>query len=117
MVSLPTSAPSRRSQYFASGMYTFIAGFVEPGGPIIEETAVSEVKEKGRHCGSGYPLLWEPILAFSPLSRSRIQPATSIAGEISIGDSENEEAGWFTVGYLLPSQKDQHRTQINGLVR
>ena len=115
MVSSPTSALSRRSRHFASGMYSVIAGFVEPG-ESLQEAVAREVKEEVgiavqviRYFGSQpWPFPHSLMIAYT---------ATYTAGEISIDDSENEEAGWFTLDYLLPFRKDQHRSQTNRLVR
>jgi NAD+ diphosphatase len=96
-------------------MYSVIAGFVEPEGPIIEEAVVHQGKEELgivvqviRYVGSQpWPFPHSPTIAYT---------ATSTAGKISIDDSENEEASWFTLDYLLPFRKE-HRSQTNRLVR
>ena len=53
-----------RSRHFLPGMYSVLAGFVEPG-ESLEEAVVREVKEEVGISDQGHPILWQPALAFS----------------------------------------------------
>ncbi|HSB07712.1 MAG TPA: NAD(+) diphosphatase [Thermodesulfobacteriota bacterium] len=89
-----------RSRHFASGMYSVLAGFVEPG-ESLEEAVEREVKEEVgitikdiRYFGSqSWPFPHSFMIGFT---------ATYAGGEISIDDAEIEDAGWFTVDTLPP---------------
>ena len=89
-----------RSRHFLPGMYSVLAGFVEPG-ESLEEAVVREVKEEVgvtvkdiRYFGSqSWPFPHSLMIGFT---------ATYAGGEISLDDSEIEEAGWFTVDNLPP---------------
>lgn len=83
-----------RSHRFASGMYSVLAGFVEPG-ETLEEAVVREVREEVglgikdiRYFGSQpWPFPHSLMIGFT---------ATYESGEISLEDPEIEDAGWFT---------------------
>ncbi len=87
-----------RSRHFLPGMYSVLAGFVEPGEPL-EEAVVREVKEEVgvdikdiKYFGSQpWPFPHSLMIGFT---------ATYAGGEISLGDSEIEDAGWFTADNL-----------------
>jgi NAD+ diphosphatase len=87
-----------RSRHFLPGMYGVLAGFVEPG-ESLEEAVVREVKEEVgldvkdiRYFGSQpWPFPHSLMIGFT---------ATYSGGEISLEDSEIEDAGWFTVDNL-----------------
>jgi NAD+ diphosphatase len=89
-----------RSQRFATGMYSVLAGFVEPG-ESLEEAVVREIKEEVglsvreiRYFGSQpWPFPHSLMIGFT---------AMYAGGEISIDESEIEVAGWFTVDTLPP---------------
>jgi NAD+ diphosphatase len=89
-----------RSRRFATGMYSVLAGFVEPG-ESLEEAVVREIKEEVglsvreiRYFGSQpWPFPHSLMIGFT---------ATYAGGEISIDESEIEVAGWFTVDTLPP---------------
>jgi NAD+ diphosphatase len=89
-----------RSRRFATGVYSVLAGFVEPG-ESLEEAVVREVKEEVgisikdiRYFGSQpWPFPHSLMLGFT---------ATYAGGEISIDETELEDAGWFTVDNLPP---------------
>jgi NAD+ diphosphatase len=80
------------------GMYSVLAGFVEPGEPL-EEAVVREVREEVgieikdiKYFGSQpWPFPHSLMIGFT---------ATYASGEISPDDSEIEDAGWFTVDNL-----------------
>ncbi len=82
-----------RSRHFLPGMYSVLAGFVEPG-ESLEEAVGREVKEevgldiKGiRYFGSQpWPFPHSLMIGFT---------ATYAGGEISPDDEEIEDAGWF----------------------
>ncbi len=89
-----------RSRRFAPGVFSVLAGFVEPG-ESIEEAVVREVKEEVgisitdiRYFGSQpWPFPHSLMIGFT---------ATYSGGEISIDKTELEDAGWFTVDSLPP---------------
>ena len=87
-----------RSRHFMAGMYSVLAGFVEPG-ESLEEAVVREVREEVgisvqdiNYFGSQpWPFPHSLMIGFT---------ATYAGGEISLDDSEIEDAGWFTVNNL-----------------
>ena len=89
-----------RSAHFPTGLYSVLAGFVEPG-ETIEECVVREVREevgitvgKVRYVASQpWPFPNSLMLGFS---------AEYLDGEIKPDPVEIAEAGWFTVD-TLPS--------------
>ncbi len=82
-----------RSRHFMVGMYSVLAGFVEPG-ESLEEAVVREVREEVgisvqdiQYFGSQpWPFPHSLMIGFT---------ATYAGGEISLEDSEIEDAGWF----------------------
>ena len=89
-----------RSRHFAPGMYSVLAGFVEPG-ESLDEAVVREVKEEVgitvkdiRYFGSqSWPFPHSFMIGFT---------AIYAGGEILIDDTEIEDAGWFTADNLPP---------------
>lgn len=89
-----------RSYRFPPGVYSVIAGFVEPG-ETLEEAVIREVKEETGitvkdicYFGSQpWPFPNSLMIAFT---------ATYAGGEICKEDTEIEEVGWFTVDKLPP---------------
>lgn len=89
-----------RSRHFAPGVFSVLAGFVEPG-ETLEETVAREVKEESgirvkniRYFGSQpWPFPHSLMIGFT---------AEYAAGEIALEDSELEAAGWFTADNLPP---------------
>ncbi len=87
-----------RSRHFLSGMYSVLAGFVEPG-ESLEEAVIREVKEEVgidvkdiKYFGSQpWPFPHSLMIGFT---------ATYAGGEIILDDSEIEDAGWFTADQL-----------------
>jgi len=87
-----------RSCHFMPGMFSVLAGFVEPG-ESLEEAVVREVKEEvgidvkdTQYFGSQpWPFPHSLMIGFT---------ATYAGGEITIDDTEIEEAGWFTADGL-----------------
>jgi NAD+ diphosphatase len=80
------------------GMYSVLAGFVEPG-ESLEEAVVREVREEVgisvkdiKYFGSQpWPFPHSLMVGFT---------ATYGCGEITIDDTEIEDAGWFTADKL-----------------
>jgi len=105
-----------RSRHFASGMYSVLAGFVEPG-ETVEEAVVREVKEEVgvdvkdiRYFGSQpWPFPHSLMIGFT---------ATYAGGEISLDDIEIEDAGWFTTDHLpsIPSKISIARKLIDWFI-
>jgi NAD+ diphosphatase len=87
-----------RSRHFMPGMYSVLAGFVEPG-ESLEEAVVREVREEVgisvkniKYFGSQpWPFPHSLMIGFT---------ATYAGGKISLDDSEIEDAGWFTADNL-----------------
>jgi len=87
-----------RSRHFPLGMYSVLAGFVEPG-ESLEEAVVREVKEEVglgvkdiKYFGSQpWPFPHSLMIGFT---------ATYAEGKITLEDSEIEDAGWFTADHL-----------------
>jgi NAD+ diphosphatase len=87
-----------RSRHFMPGMYSVLAGFVEPG-ESLEEAVVREVNEEAgieikdiKYFGSQpWPFPHSLMIGFT---------ATYAGGEISLDDKEIEDAGWFNVEHL-----------------
>ena len=87
-----------RPYHFPPGLYSVIAGFVEPG-ETLEEAVVREVREEVdlaikdiRYFGSQpWPFPHSLMIGFT---------ATYAGGEISIDDTEIEDAGWFRADSL-----------------
>lgn len=105
-----------RSRYFLPGMYSVLAGFVEPG-ESLEEAVVREVKEEVgvdikdiKYFGSQpWPFHHSLMIGFT---------ATYAGGEISLNDSEIEDAGWFTANNLprIPGKISIARKLIDGFL-
>jgi NAD+ diphosphatase len=105
-----------RSRHFLPGMYSVLAGFVEPG-ESLEEAVVREVKEEVgvevkdiKYFGSQpWPFPHSLMIGFT---------ATYTGGEISLNDEEIEEAGWFTVDNLprIPGKISIARKLIDGFL-
>jgi len=87
-----------RSRHFMPGMFSVLAGFVEPG-ESLEEAVVREVKEEVgvdikdiKYFGSQpWPFPHSLMIGFT---------ATYAGGEITIDDAEIEDAGWFSMDDL-----------------
>jgi NAD+ diphosphatase len=83
-----------RSRHFIPGLYSVIAGFVEPG-ETLEQAVEREVREEVgiaikdiRYFGSQpWPFPHSLMIGFT---------ATYAGGNIFLSDSEIEDAGWFT---------------------
>lgn len=105
-----------RSRHFLAGLYSVIAGFVEPG-ETLEEAVVREVREEVgisvkdiRYFGSQpWPFPHSLMIGFT---------ATYAGGEIFMADSEIEDAGWFTPANLppLPGKISIARKLIDGFL-
>lgn len=87
-----------RSRHFMPGMYSVLAGFVEPG-ESLEEAVIREVREEVgvtvkdiQYFGSQpWPFPHSLMIGFT---------ATYADGEITLDDAEIEDAGWFTADNL-----------------
>jgi len=105
-----------RSRHFLSGMYSVLAGFVEPG-ESLEEAVAREVREEVgidvkdiKYFGSQpWPFPHSLMIGFT---------ATYAGGEIRLDDSEIEDAGWFTVDHLpqLPGKISIARKLIDWFI-
>ncbi len=87
-----------RSRHFMPGMFSVLAGFVEPG-ESLEEAVVREVREEvgieirdiQYFASQPWPFPHSLMIGFT---------ATYAGGEITIDDTEIEDAAWFTVDNL-----------------
>ena len=87
-----------RSPHFPPGMYSTLAGFVDPG-ETLEQTVAREIREEVgvevdnvRYFGSQpWPFPSSLMIGFR---------ADHAGGEIAIDDEEIEDAGWFRAGEL-----------------
>jgi NAD+ diphosphatase len=105
-----------RSRHFMPGMYSVLAGFVEPG-ESLEEAVVREVKEEVgieikdiKYFGSQpWPFPHSLMIGFT---------ATYAGGEISLDDKEIEDAGWYTAEKLprIPGKISIARKLIDGFL-
>ncbi len=105
-----------RSPRFPSGMYSTLAGFVEPG-ETLEEAVKREVREEvnirigniSYVASQPWPFPHSIMIGFS---------ADYAGGEIEIDGDEIEDAGWFSVEDLpiLPSKITIARLLIDRFV-
>ena len=105
-----------RSRHFMPGMYSVLAGFVEPG-ESLEEAVVREVKEEVgievkdiKYFGSQpWPFPHSLMIGFT---------ATYAGGEISLDDEEIEDGAWFTIDNLprIPGKISIARKLIDGFL-
>jgi NAD+ diphosphatase len=92
-----------RSPHFAPGVYSVLAGFVEPG-ESLEETVVREIREEVdievagiRYFGSqSWPFPNSLMIAFT---------AEYACGEIRVDTTELEDAGWYRIDSLPPAPR------------
>ncbi|MGA2515769.1 MAG: NAD(+) diphosphatase [Thermodesulfobacteriota bacterium] len=87
-----------RSRHFMEGMYSVLAGFVEPGESLEEAVAREvreevgiEVKDVHYFASQPWPFPHSLMIGFT---------ATYAGGEISLNDDEIENASWFKVDNL-----------------
>lgn len=102
-----------RSPHFPSGMYSTLAGFVEPG-ETLEDAVRREIKEevnidvtKIRYVASQpWPFPHSLMIGFS---------TRYAGGELQIDKEELEDAGWFSPDQMprLPSSKSVARLLID----
>ena len=93
-----------RNKYFPPGMYSTLAGFVEPGESledavareVREETAI-EVDQVVYHSSQPWPFPANIMLGFH---------AMAVSSEIAVDYSELEDAQWFERGWLLSHVDD-----------
>ena len=94
-------------------MYSVLAGFVEPG-ETLEEAVIREVYEE---TGIGVKNIRYFMSQSWPFPHSLMLgfTATYASGEITMGDGENIDAGWFTADKLpsLPSKMSIARKLID----
>ena len=106
-----------RSPHFAKGVYSTLAGFVEPG-ESLEETVAREVREEVgvelkdiRYFGSQpWPFPHSMMIGFT---------ANYAGGEIVPQEGEIEDARWFTVDTLplLPAPLSIARALVDDFLR
>jgi NAD+ diphosphatase len=106
-----------RAPRFPPGMFSTLAGFVEPG-ETLEEAVKREVREEvnirigniSYVASQPWPFPHSIMIGFS---------ARHIDGEIEIDDNEIEEAGWFSIHDLplLPSKITIARLLIDNFIK
>lgn len=106
-----------RSAHFPPGMFSTLAGFVDPG-ESLEETVMREVREEVgleianvRYFGSQpWPFPSSLMVAFT---------AEHAGGELAPDPAEIEEAGWYAVGEIpvVPPPISLARALIDDFVR
>ncbi len=106
-----------RAPRFPAGMYSTLAGFVEPG-ETLEEAVIREVFEETaiginnvRYVASQpWPFPHSLMIGFT---------STYISGEIHVDHEELEDARWFSVAELpgLPSEISISRFLINNFIK
>jgi NAD+ diphosphatase len=95
-----------RSRHFPPGMYSTLAGFVEPG-ESLEDAVVREVREESGiaigavhyHSSQPWPFPANIMLGFY---------AEALSREITIDCGELEDARWVARGWLLAHQDDDN---------
>jgi NAD+ diphosphatase len=93
-----------RSRHFPPGMYSTLAGFVEPG-ESLEEAVAREVREESGievgavdyHSSQPWPFTANIMLGFH---------AEALTTEITVDFGELEDARWFERGWLLTHVDD-----------
>jgi NAD+ diphosphatase len=104
LVTLGDAALFGRSQHFPPGMYSTLAGFVEPG-ESLEDAVAREVREESGigvgavhyHSSQPWPFPANIMLGFY---------AEALSREITIDFGELEDARWVARGWLLAHQDD-----------
>ena len=105
-----------RSPHFQKGLYSVIAGFVEPG-ETLEQTVTREIREEVgievqniRYFGSQHwPFPHSLMIAFT---------AEYLKGQIIVDQREIEDACWFTIDHLplIPSKMSISRQLIDWFI-
>ncbi|OAN63218.1 hypothetical protein A6A05_06625 [Magnetospirillum moscoviense] len=101
-----------RQKIWAPGMWSVLAGFVEPG-ETLEEAVAREVREESGievaavryHGGQPWPFPSSLMLGFS---------ATAIGGTLAPDPDELEDAQWFSKARIAAEFSDAHRTDGSG---
>jgi NAD+ diphosphatase len=105
-----------RSPRFPEGMYSTLAGFVEPGETLEEAVSREVLEETGIEVADIRYVSSQPW----PFPHSLMIGFTAIyaGGEIHIDGKEIEAAGWFTVNDLpsLPSKISIARLLIDNFI-
>lgn len=106
-----------RSPHFPPGMYSALAGFIEPG-ESVEQTIVREVREEvgvevrnPRYFGSQpWPFPGSLMIGFT---------AEYASGELRFEDGEIEDAGWFSSRKMpeLPPRLSIARAMIDDFLK
>lgn len=106
-----------RSAHFPPGMFSTLAGFVDPG-ESLEETVAREVREEvGIEIGNVRYFASQPWPF--PSSLMVAFTAEHAAGELSPDPAEIEEAGWYAVDQIpiVPPSISLARALIDDFVR
>jgi NAD+ diphosphatase len=95
-----------RSRNFPRGMYSTLAGFLEPG-EALEDAVAREVREESGvvvgpvhyHSSQPWPFPANIMLGFH---------AEAVSTEITVDYGELADANWFERGFLLSHQDDDN---------
>jgi NAD+ diphosphatase len=106
-----------RATRFPAGMYSTLAGFVEPGETLEEAVRREVLEETAINIDNIHYVASQPW----PFPHSLMIGFTSayVGGEIHIDNEELEDARWFSVAELpiLPSKISISRLLINNFIK
>ncbi len=108
LITQGTSVLMGRSHGWPEGMYSLLAGFVEPGETIEAAVRREVMEEAGIRVGQVAYLSSQPW-AF-PSSLMFGCSGTALSTDITIDPSEIEDARWFSAGDVLSAFAGQHPT-------
>lgn len=100
-----------RGPHFAPGMYSCLAGFLEPGETIEDGVRRETFEEAGLRVGSVRYLASQPWPFPSSLMIGCV--AESLAGDVEIDTTELEDARWFTRDDVARMMARTHRDGLS----